>query len=235
MWKIIKRSVEKITVHKERFSLWMKWEFKIEFANDSFWPYKYKFEREDCYFNDGLEDRGTKIFPLRNKAFDNTEIFLETDDIVIAVWERWSLMWDDKDFIDIINIKTEKKYRLFTEEVNLIFNSEDKVVINAKETETNKFKTIVLDFNTMKKVEEREEELQAFFKSVYNVLEKKWYLLDFKVADKSEKDEELKYQKWSFILQKVSLSWVPSKFNRKKFEVTTVRWKIIDIWEESKR
>jgi len=47
----------------------------------------------------------------------------------------------------------------------------------------------------MKKIEEIEEELQAFFKSVYNVVEKKWYLLDFKVADENEKDEELKYQK----------------------------------------
>ena len=63
MWKIIKKTVEKITLNKEKFSLSMKWEFKIEFASDSFWPYKYKFEIEDCYFNDGLEDRGSAIFP----------------------------------------------------------------------------------------------------------------------------------------------------------------------------
>jgi hypothetical protein len=47
----------------------------------------------------------------------------------------------------------------------------------------------------MKKIEEVEEELQAFFKSVYNVNEKKWYLLDFTIANKNEIDEELKYQK----------------------------------------
>jgi len=233
MWKIIKKSIEKVVVNKEKFSLWMKWEFKIEFANDSFWPYRYKFEREDCYFNDGLEDRGTLVFPLKNKQFDNTEIFLETNDIVIAIWERGSLMGGEKSFIDIINIKTEKKYRLFTDEVNLIFNSEDKVIINAKEEWI--FKTFVLDFNTMKKIEEIEEELQAFFKSVYNVNEKKWYLLDFQLANEDEQDEELKYQKWSFILQKVSLSWIPKEFDRKKFIVKTVRWKIIDIWEESKK
>jgi len=232
MWKIIKKSTEKIVVNKEKFSLWMKWEFKIEFANDSFWPYKYKFEREDCYFNDGLEDRGTAIFPLKNKQFDNTEIFLETDDIVIAVWERGSLMWWEKSFIDVINIKTEKKYRLFTDEVNLIFNSEDKVIINAKEDWI--FKTIVLDFNNMKKIEEIEEGLQAFFKSVYNVNENKWYLLDFQVANEDERDEEKKYQKGSFILQKVSLSWIPKEFDRKKFIVKTDKW-IIDLWEESKK
>ncbi len=233
MWKIIKKSIEKVVVNKEKFSLWMKWEFKIEFANDSFWPYKYKFEREDCYFNDGLEDRWTVVFPLKNKKFDNTEIFLETDDIVITIWERGSLMGGEKSFIDIINIKTEKKYRLFTDEINLIFNSEDKVIINAKEEWI--FKTFVLDFNTMKKIEEIEEELQAFFKSVYNVKEKKWYLLDFQVGNENEQDEELKYQKWSFILQKVSLSWIPKEFDRKKFIVKTVKWKIIDIWEESKK
>ncbi len=232
MWKIIKKSTEKIVVNREKFSLWMKWEFKIEFANDSFGPYQYKFEREDCYFNDWLIDRGSVIFPLKNKKFDNTEIFLETDDIVIAVWERGSLMWGEKSFIDIINIKTEKKYRLFTDEVNLIFNSEDKVIINAKEEWI--FKTFVLDFNSMKKIKEIEEELQAFFKSVYNVAENKWYLVDFVIWNENEQYEELKYQNWSFILQKVSISWVPINFNRNKFEVKTNKW-IIDIWEESKK
>jgi hypothetical protein len=33
----------------------------------------------------------------------------------------------------------------------------------------------------MKKIDEVEEELQAFFKSVYNVKENSWYLLDFKI------------------------------------------------------
>ena len=232
MWRIVKKSIEKIVLNKEKFSLWMKWEFKIEFANDSFWPYNYKFEREDCYFNDGLEDRWTAVFPLKNKQFDNTEIFLETDDIVIAVWERGSLMWGEKSFIDIINIKTEKKYRLFTEEVNIIFNSEDKVIINAKEEWI--FKTFVLDFNSMKKIKEIEEELQAFFKSVYNIAENKWYLVDFVIWNENEQDEELKYQNGSFILQKVSISWVPINFNRNKFEVKTNKW-VIDIWEESKK
>jgi hypothetical protein len=31
----------------------------------------------------------------------------------------------------------------------------------------------------MKKVEEKEEELQAFFKCIYNVNKKTWHLLDF--------------------------------------------------------
>jgi len=234
MWKIIKKSVEKITVNKEKFSLSMKWEFKIEFASDSFWPYKYKFEREDCYFNDGLEDRWTSIFPLQNKKFKNTEIFLETNNIVIAVWERWGLMWEEKSFIDIINIKTEKKYRLFTDEVNLIYNSEKSIFINAKESETKKFKTFELNIETLKKIEEKEEELQTFFKSVYNILENKWFLLDFTIWNKSEKDEEKKYQNWYFKLKSMNSQGKPESFDRKNFVVKTDKWDL-DIWEESKK
>ncbi len=230
MWKIIKKSLEKVQINKEKFTLGMKWQFRIDFANDSFGPYNFKFEREDCYFSDWLEDRGTKIFPLRNKAFDNTEIFLENDDIVIAVWERWSLMGGDKSFIDIINIKTEKKYRLFTDVVNLIFNSEDKIIINAKDW--NFFKTLVLDINTLEKIEEVKEQLQAFFKCVYNKTTDDWYLLDFNPQNEKELDEEKKYQNGSFILQKVSLRWEPTSFNRREFKVKTKSWEI-DIWEES--
>jgi len=234
MWKIIKQSVEKIQVNKKKYSLTMKWEFKIEFASDSFGPYKYKFEREDCYFNDGLADRGAVIFPLKNKEFKNTEIFLETDEIVIAIWERWWLMWEEKTFIDIINIKTEKKYRLFTDQVNLIYNEKDNLVINAKELETWVFKTLKLDLSTMQKVEEKQEELLAFFKSVYNQHEDKWYLLDFTPGNENEKDEEKKYQYWYFNLKEVSISWEPKKFDRKKFVVKTDKWQI-DVWEESKK
>ena len=230
MWKIIKKSIEKIVLNKKKFSLWMKWEFKIEFANDSFWPYQYKFEREDCYYNDGLEDRWSVIFPLKNKKFDNIEIFIETDDIVVCIGERWNLSWGEKTFIDIINIKTEKKYRFFTDEINLIFNSEDKIIINAKDEWV--FKTIVLNSVTLEKIEEVEESLLSFFKSVYNAKEDSWYLLDFNANDKNEIDEEKKYRKWSFILQKVNTKWKPISFDRKKFEVKTDIW-FIDIWEES--
>jgi len=224
MWKIIKKSVEKVIINKQKFSLWMKWTFKIEFASDSFWPYNYKFEKKDCYFNDWLKDRWTKIFPLKNKSFDNTEIFLETNDIVICIWERWSLLWWEKTFIDIINIKTEKKYRLFTNQVNLIFNSKDKLIINAFfEWE---FKTLILDINSMKKIDELCEELQAFFKCVYNKTTNEWFILDFTAINNDD------YQNWYYILQKKSIIWIPQIFNRKNFEVKTNKG-FIDIWKLS--
>ncbi len=234
MWKIIKKSVEKVILNKKKFTLWMKWEFKIEFASNSFWPYKYKFEREDCYFNDGLEDRGSAIFPLKNKQFNNTEIFIENDDIVIAVWERWGLMWEEKTFIDIINIKTEKKYRLFTDEVNLIYNWENSVVVNAKNTEAGDFETIILDINTLEKIERKKEELLAFFKLVYNKKEDKWSLLDFHIWNVNETDDEKKYQNWYFSLKETNIKWIPEKFYRKEFKVKTNSGEI-DVWEESKK
>lgn len=230
MWKIIKKSVDKIILNKHKFLLWMKWEFKIEFASDSFWPYNYKFERQDCYFNDWLEDRWTIAFPLKNDTNNNTEIFLETDDIVIAVWERGSLIWWDKSFIDIINIKTEKKYRLFTDNVGLIFNSADKIIVNALDEWI--YKTIVLDLKTMEKLEEVKEELLAYFKCVYNRTTDEWFLLDFTPLNLEESDENKKYQYWSFILNKLILNWVPGEFDRKKFILNTDKW-TIDIWQES--
>ncbi len=234
MWKIIKKSVDEIIINKKKFTLSMKWEFKIEFASDSFGPYNYKYERTDCYFNDGLEDRWTAIFPLKNKQFQNTEIFLETDNIVIAVWKRGGLIWKEKSFIDIINIKTEKKYRFFTDEVNLIYNEKDAIVVNAKDSEDNKFKTIKLDTNSMQKIEKKEEELQAFFKSVYNSSNKKWYLLDFHLANPDESDEEKKYQAWYFNLKEMLTTGEPKSFDRKNFVVKTDKWSI-DVWEESKK
>jgi 3-hydroxymyristoyl/3-hydroxydecanoyl-(acyl carrier protein) dehydratase len=45
----------------------------------------------------------------------------------------------------------------------------------------------------MEKIYEEDIELQAFFKSIYNVSEKKWYFLDFFPKDYNEQDEEKKY------------------------------------------
>lgn len=230
MWKIVKKQIEKITVEKKKFDLGMKGEFVIEFANDSFGPYEYKFEREDCYFNDGLNDRGTKIFPLKNKQFDNTEIFLETDEIVIATGERWSLTGDNKTFIDIINITAEKKYRIFTEEINLIYNTATEVIINCKSGDT--FKTLVLDIAHLEVKETRDETLLTFFKCVCNVEASKWSILDFTPSNNDEKDIEKKYKSWYFSLKDIKVTWVPKSFDREKFTVETDKWQV-DIWEES--
>ncbi len=230
MGKIVKKQIEKITVEKKKFELWMKWSFLIEFANDSFGPYEYKFEREDCYFNDGLNDRGTKVFPLKNTQFDNTEIFLELDNIVVATGERGSLVWDWKTFVDIINISTEKKYRLFTDEVNLIYNTQSDIVINCKSEW--EYKTFIIDMKELYVKETSDETLLTFFKCIYHVEQKKWSILDFTPSDDDEKDIEKKYKSGYFSLKKIDAQWTPKSFDREKFVVKTDGGEV-DIWEES--
>ncbi len=153
------------------------WKYKIEFTKDSFWPYEQKFGRKDCYYDDIINDRWSTKFPFKNKQFDNTEIFLETDDIIICTGERTNLSWTEKNFIDIINLKTEKKQRLYIEEVNLIYNAEKEIVVNANIKWI--WKTIKLDQETIEIKEEKEEKLLAFFKVIYNENEDKWYRLDW--------------------------------------------------------
>jgi hypothetical protein len=46
----------------------------------------------------------------------------------------------------------------------------------------------------MEKIEEVTEELQAFFKSVYNKTTNEWFLLDFSPSNSEEQDEEKKFQ-----------------------------------------
>lgn len=220
MWKIIKTELETVQIKKEKFTLWMKWKFTIEFINDTFWPYDYKFGREDCYYIDWLEDRWSIKFPLKNKEFNNTEIFLEHDDIIICTWERTNLSWETKNFIDVINLKTEKKQRIITDEINLIYNSNKEIKINANINWI--FKTLTLNIETLEILEEKEEKLLAFFKCIYNETENKWYLLDFQKTA----------QWWNdgyFNLKEIDIKVKPEKFNREEYKVN---WNI-DIWELS--
>ncbi len=190
------------------------WKIYINFLKDSFWPYEQKFGREDCYYDDKLQDRWSVIFPFKNKQFDNTEIFLETDDIIVWTWERTNLSWTEKNFIDIINLKTEKKQRLFVEEVNLIYNWEQEIVINWKINWI--WKTVKLDQETMEIKEEKEEKLLAFFKVLYNENEDNWY--------------KLKYNENNFydLIIESKIHIKPELFDRKKFLLRN-----FDLWGES--
>lgn len=221
MWKIIQSNLETVRIKKERFTLWMKWQFTIEFANDSFWPYDYKFGREDCYYIDWLEDRWSVIFPLRNKEFNNTEIFLETDDIIVCSWERVNMSRVSKKFIDVINIKTEKKQRIITDEVNLICNAQKEIILNTLCDWI--YKTLILNIETLEIQQEREERLLAFFKCVFHESENKWFLLDF--IKTWIKDNEGHYT----LKEISSVIWQPKTFNRKEFLVNSK----INAWELS--
>ncbi len=232
MWKIIKQQVETIQIKKKKFTLWMKWEFFIEFVSDRFGPYEYKYQRQDTYFSDGLQDRGAKIFPLKEKKFNNTEMFFENDDIVLAIGKRWGLSWDEKYFIDVINIKTEKKYRIFTEEISLVVLLEKWLLINFNDSGT--WKSITLNPETLEEKETKEEKLYAFFKVIYDETANRWYKLDFLPIDKNKDNlDETKYQNGYFQFENLKISWKPVNFDREKWKLRLNNWKEIDIWEES--
>ena len=142
------------------------------------------------------------------------------DDIIICTWERSWLLTDTQSFIDIVNLKTEKKQRVFTSEVNLIYSEKDKIIVNAKIWDT--FKTLKLNINTLEIIEEIEEEFQAFFKCVYNTTSLKWFILDFQKT----------WEWWNegyFNLKEVDVEWEPKTFNRQEYKVNGN----IDIWELS--
>jgi len=162
MWKVIKEHLESVNIKKQRFSLWMKWKFFIEFVSDRFGPYEYKFEKEDTYFLDKLEDRWAVLFPLKEKTFDNTELFIENDDIILAIGKRWWLSIKESYFIDIINIKTEKKYRIFTDEISLVTLTEEWLLINFLDSDK-EWKIIILDYENMKVKEEKKRKISCIF------------------------------------------------------------------------
>jgi len=216
--------MEKINIKNiNKIDLSLKWWFSINLSKDTFWPYEYKFGRTDCYYNDKLQDRWTVLFPYKNKKFDNTEIFLETDDIIVCTWDRTNLSWEEKTFIDVINLKTEKKQRLYIEEVNLIYNGEKEIVVNGKMNWV--CKTIKLDIESLEVKEEKEEKLLAFFKIIYNENEKKWYKLDL---------DWLNYIK-IFIIKD---NFYPINFERELYKLgisSYHNWEIetLDLWKLS--
>lgn len=190
---------------------WEQWIF-IEFKKNKYWPYTWKFSREDCYFDESIGDRGSFKFPYKNR-FNNTEIFLETNDLIICSWIRATISSKNKSFIDIINIKNAKKLRIYTDEVNIIYNEKENIFLNLKEKWAYKSKIYGIDNLELK--EEKSERLSAFFKLIYNHNQKKYYLLDY-ASINWEKD-------WYFrlISQEGSLNYVkePLVFHRKEFKL----------------
>lgn len=177
MWKIIKQKEKYIRIKKDIVSLFTNWQFYIDFASDTFWPYEYKFGKFDCYYSIFEKGRWISKFPYKNKEFNRSELFLETDDIIVCCWNRTNLSWNEKYFIDIINVSTEKKQRLFVDEVNLIYNWDKEIIINANFEWI--WKTVILDEDLMKIKLEKEEKLLANFKSVFNEKDKSWYFLKY--------------------------------------------------------
>ena len=108
-------------------------EFHIEFPSTTFWPYNYVFTRENLYFSEELGDRGASLFPLKEKDFKNTEIFLEKDAIIVCCGVRGSFSGQEKLFVELVNLETEQKFRFYPEEISLIYNTENTLICYYKD------------------------------------------------------------------------------------------------------
>ncbi len=197
--------------------------FTVEFLKDSFWPYDKVFSREDFYFVDNFNDRWSKEFPYK---WINTEIFIENDDIIIWTWKRTTLSWENKNFIDIIHLKLQKKQRIFLDELNLIYNNKNSIFLNIKQKWL--WKSFEYDLWTLNVIFEIEEKVLAFFKLVYIW----WVYYKLKYNSISWRNY------WYFELQKIDcISWEPGEFNRENFQLqldNNVGWKtILYLWDLS--
>lgn len=200
-------------------------EFSIDFQNSSLWPYNFIFDRQRLYYDEFLDERWSYFFPLKSSNFENTEIFLETNDIAIALWERGSFSWTSRIFLEVVNLKTHNKYRLYPDEVSLIYNSQTSIVIYYKKSW--RYKKLELNIIDLEKISETSVHLDAFFKLFYNHTDKSYGRLIYKANSRS-------HMAWYFIEEKI-ISQVekPKFFNRKNFQITSYDSKDIDTWEAS--
>ena len=130
------------------------------------------------------------------------------------------------------NLKTEKKYRIFTDEVSLIVLTDKWLLVNYNDNWV--WKTIILNPQTMEILEEKEKKLDAFFKLIYDEKEHKWYVLDFVPENKGKDNfDDEKFKHWVFVFKEKSIKWEPEKFDRENWQVILKDWKKVDVWEES--
>lgn len=237
--KIITQKIEKHTAD-------IKWEFYIDFKDSRFWPYTHIFERKRLYFNEGVEERGSYFFPLRSGKFKNTEIFLETNDIVVWIGERGSFSGQAKRFLEIVNLKTKQKYRFYPDEVSLIYNTQDEIVLYYKKSE--KYKKLTLSKTMLEKLSEKSQQTDAFFKLLYNWDDKKYIRLIYHANSSSHQagyfseellenekkiTQDIKWLNMAYLEEPDGKFRAPKKFHREKFELITTSHQKIDVWETS--
>ena len=222
-WKIISKNAVPNTG-------WTTGLFHVHFNHANFWPYSHIFHRKNLYFHESEQARGSYFFPepLKETQFWNTEIFLETNDICVAVWTRWSFSWKEKEFVEIISLKYEEKYRFYPDEISLIYNTHDEVVIYYKKWE--KYSKLVLNQKTLEKTSEIEMKLHAFFKLLYNSSDASYYRLYYHSNNTSPTNGYFEEQKMHFEDQELPINFKSQKFI---LEVKYVYKNFVDVWESS--
>lgn len=207
-------------------------EFHIEFPSTTFWPYNYVFTRENLYFCEELSDRWVCLFPLKEKQFENTEIFLEREDIVICCGVRGSFSGQEKLFVELVNLETQAKHRFFPEEISLIYHTQETLVCCYKNEDIwKKSEFSLTDFSL---VSETQEHISAFFKLFYNHTMESYGRLILKSNPQPNIDG---YFLEENILSKYWEYFKPQSFIRNNFLLDLngldYHKKQIDVWEAS--
>lgn len=204
-----------------------KSDFSIKFSDSEFGPYNYIFDRERLYFDEFLGERWSYDFPIKDPCSNNTEIFIERNDIVIALWTRWSFSGKTRIFVEIVNLSNANKFRFYPDSVSLIYNARRSIVIYYKKSEA--YKRLELDISTLEKISETTHHLSAFFKLYYDSTNMTYGRLIYKANSSS-------HRAWYFIEENISSNlWKPKKFYRDNFNLTCEwHWETsIDVWEAS--
>lgn len=221
-------------------------EFRIEFSQSTFGPYTHLYTRENLYFDEEMNERGSYFFPLKDDTFDNTEMFIENDDIVICIGERGSFSGHAKRFIELVNLKTKNKYRFYPDTVSLMYNSKDEVIIYYKKWEN--YKKLSLDFKTLKKNSEKTQRLSAFFKLLYDHTNnqykrlvytpnsrshKAWYFSEGVIENEKTITEDIPWLNMVHLEEPNGYHSEPKDFLRGSFTLRTSKYQRIDVWEAS--
>ena len=202
-------------------------EFHIEFPSTTFWPYNYVFTRENLYFCEELSDRGASLFPLKERQFGNTEIFLERDDIVVCCGVRGSFSGQEKLFVELVNLENQAKHRFFPEEISLIYHTQETLVCCYQDE--NIWKKSAFNISDFSLVSQSLEYTSAFFKLLYHHESKTFSRLIYK-------DEGYFF---NLPVQNLSeIKFTPSLFQRNNFQLELKTQlesekKYIDVWEAS--
>jgi hypothetical protein len=181
----------------------------VEMWESNIWPYEKIFSRIDTYYQEKKSWKKISLFP--NKEFNNSEIFLENDDIILWIGQR-NILWKNEWFVDLINIKTHKTYRILTTELNYIYNTKDTLVVSAKIWET--FYEITFDIWNLEILSQSVERKVAFFNKLYSYKTKKWTELIFQA-------ENTTHEWWYFIPQKMDLNVVPLTYDSTLYRVNS--------------
>ena len=140
---------------------------------------------------------------------------------------RGSFSGQEKLFVELVNLKTQAKYRFFPEEVSLIYNTKDTLICCYRDE--NIWKKSEFSLTDFSLVSETQEHISSFFKLLYHHADKTFSRIIYK-------DEG--YFSYIFVQNTSEIEFTPKSFVRHNFqlELETLEnseKKYIDVWEAS--